>query len=1153
MKRQRCRFSLSKLILWSAALLVAEAVLPARAAAGNLQLFVDQAFVHHYERNSVVIGSCTVNAGPPTKFACPANSFRPGTAGSINGSFGNISNEPHIEFERLEDAQTCLAADPAAIPPGSTDRNFCNSDVFLCASIGYNNTEPGSTDVSLSEMSFELFKFVDGSNPLDPGSTPPLRTFFLDSPGFIPTNCRSGTPPFATPDCPGINGKPVGPLCVLWDGNVNIQGEQGKTNGTYGFRITAKTNVSGASGNITITVTRAYPSGATQEETHAPACTTVGTCFVSQKPISVDVTNIHVVRSSPTVVGSITGVAAQPYNMTYRISKDALVTLKVKETVTAALNVVRDVVPSLPRTGEGTPSGTLLNGDAWNGRHNNGDLVLPGVYLAEFNAVSTDQFGTDTAVPVTRQISIDPLAITDIRVQPLLAGSTSLAVLTYELTEPATVYIDIYSPGTSFTTLNGLNGALDDTGAGKPPKNFTPANGSLLRRIVEQKNSRTPVVSFWDGRDANGKVLDDGDYVFVIYAALPSENGNPFGGTGAKLIWTSLAKSGFLPIIRGFVGVTQISPGPSVIGSSPAVSGLNPFVFRYTLSREGLVNMRILDSSGNNVIKTLVLNQTRPGNFANSEYWDEPTNDAGQWISSGTYLIQLTAADPLLPSKISTVTASFPVDLFRLVDVLTTPLISGNSDFLSISYQPSQPMQVAWNIYPPGTQLLNTNSVWPPCGLLQPGGSCAQIVGPGGAPVGPVYTFNGFKAGRQRYTEFWDGRDSNGLFVQDGSYVFTLTAKSSTTPSYFASDRIFGSVTVSRGQIFFTNFNVAPDVPQLFNSSSTITLHPFTVSYSLSRESSVTVQILNTNVPASVIRTLFAGEVKQGGLLIQDVWDGRDDRGNFPSAGFYNVRAIAQDVASPLSASSTSQLTISYDPLRIYDVAVTPLSSEGGGAQLFYQVSETMKVAVKIFRPGTAFDASGTPSPPEATSLVKRIVGVRPARTEITEFWDGTDLRQSITPEGNYKFKIIGSTDITAIDTITGNVINASALSLDRPIDEIPVIRAGSADPQNDFENNTFAYPNPGNGPTITFSIWTPFQAKVRMNIYTIAGEMILDKDFGEWPAESYVNGQAGFVWNKTNQSGRKVGRGMYLCVIRVEESIGGRNILQSVKRILIP
>lgn len=1112
-------------------LAAAIALFPLRAAAQSVQVFINTAFV-------ASPAVCTTYVGTPTIFRCPL-ADRPGT--------GNISNEPHIEFEE----NGPLRCNALARPSGTIDANFCQDRVFLCTQIGVKSADP-TVSVAIDEISFELFKFQDGSNPLDPASTPPLRTFFIDVPGA------------ATNADPTVPNGGVEAACVMWDGSANIQGEFGKTNGQYGFRVTTKTNQVGNSGNISITATRAYPSGATLDN---------NLDAVSQKPIVVDVTNVHVIRSSPTVVGQITGVAAQPYNFTYRLSKDATMYLTINSSL-PPYEQLRRVVPGLPKVGEGVPQGTLLNGDSWDGRDENGNVLTAGQYLAVFQANSVDQYTKFTGVgannfgdisaATTRQVAIDPLQITDIRVQPLTGGSTSLAVMSYQLTEAATVYIDIYAPGTQFcgagATLTNVPG--DNTSVA-PAKQFGARLGDCagplvapVKSIAEVKTLRSQVISFWDGRDAAGGLVEDGDYVFVIYAALPSQRGFPYlSSTSDRRVWTSIAKIGFLPVLRGLVGITQISPTSTVVGSSPAVAGINPFTFRYTLTRDANVSMKIFNANGNTLVKTLVNNETRPGAFANAEVWTDGTDDSGQVVSSGTYLVQLTAVDPAQPAKVSTTTAMFPVDLFRITDVAVTPLLSGASDNVVLNYQLSQPMFVAWNIYPPGSVIVNSTGAWPPCAAQTPPAACtsASVLTPAPASLqaAPVVTFRGLRPGRLKISEFWDGRDVNGLFVPDGNYIFTLTAQSTTTPKYFATDKVFGNITVARGSIIFTQFNVLPDTPELFNSSNSITLHPFTINYALTRQSSVTIQILNTNIPAGVVRTIVAGAVRPAGLLQTDVWDGRNDTGNFPPSGFYLVRAVAEDVASVLSSGATAQLTIAFDPLRIFDLAITPLRADSGPAVLSYQVSETMKVAIKIYKSGTIFDLAGNPTPPEAQSLVKRIVGVRPARTQINDSWDGTDFKFSLLKDGSYKFKIVGSTDMAAIDDNTGNVLNPAALSLDRLIDEIPLVRNASLSPAEDFINNSFNYPNPVSGESTTFQIYSPFRAVAKMKLFTISGELVLDKNFGEVPP-SFQAGPVTYVWTKINQSGNKVARGLYFAVIRVEETEGGKNILQTVKKVLI-
>ncbi|UPT73068.1 MAG: hypothetical protein M0D55_14335 [Elusimicrobiota bacterium] len=937
--------------------------------------------------------------------------------------------------------------------------------------------------------------------------------------------------------------------------------------------MSVKTNQVGASGNISITATRAYPSGAALDSTGVIPPP-------SQKPIAVDVTNVHVIRSSPSVVGQITGVAAQPYNFTYRLSKDATMYVTINEALPPYIQL-RRVVPGLPKIGEGTPQGTLLNGDSWDGRDENGNVLPAGNYLAVFQANSVDQYTRYTGVgannfgdisnATTRQVAIDPLQITDIRVQPLTGGSTSLAVWSYLLTEAATVYIDVYPPGTQFcpnaanTTLNDVsNSAGDPVGIEPllPAKQFGATLGPCggpnvapLKTIVEVKTLRSQVISFWDGRDMNGALVEDGDYVFVIYASLPSQRGFPYRSSGFdRRVWTQIAKIGFVPVLRGLVGITQVSPTSTVVGSSPAVAGINPYTFRYTLTRDAQVTMKIFNATGNTLVKTLVNQETRAGSFTNQETWFDGTDDTGQVVSSGTYLVQLTAIDPALPNKVSTTTALFPVNMFRITDVAVTPLLAGASDNVVLNYQLSQPMFVAWNIYPAGSVIVQSTATWPPCAAVSPPAACtsASVLTPTGGQAPPVVTFRGLRPGRLKISEFWDGRDVNGLFVPDGNYVFTLTAQSTTTPKYFATDKIFGNITVARGSIIFTTFNVLPDSPQLFNSSNTITLHPFTISYSLTRQSSVTIRILNTNIPPAIVRTIVAGSVRPANLLQTDVWDGRNDSGNFPPAGFYLVRAVAEDVASVLSSGATAQLTIAYDPLRIYDLAITPLRLDSGPGVLSYQVSETMKVAIKIYNAGTVFDLAGNPTPPEAQSLIKRIVGVRPARTQINDSWDGTDFKFSLVKDGSYKFKIVGSTDMAAIDDNTGNVLNPAALSLDRLIDELPVVRNASLTPNEDFINNTFNYPNPVTGESTTFQIYAPFKAKVKMKLHTMSGDLVLDKNFGEVPP-AFQAGPVVYVWRKLNQSGNKVARGMYFAVIRVEETEGGKNVLQTVKKVLIP
>jgi len=1190
----------------------------------------------------------TDSAGGVTQFLCPV-AYQP-TSGTSNGgwswNFGDVSNDPQINFENNYDdglyANRCIG-DPSAAhpfapnaayptltpsyPTGDNGFNVCNSQLYICAQVCGVGAST-STPLAVDSIEFEIFRYVDGANPLDSSTTPPLRTYFVDNPGTITdadasTSCVPQGQPFSNV----VNGVTLNPLpsessvpaaCVLWDGSQAVQGTFGKINGSYGVRVTATTNQQGQSGNVQITSVNAYPMSVTYD-TNANV--------VTQKPITVNVTDVHVINSTPTVVGKITGVAAEPYNFTYRLSKPATMYITINEGVpdpaTGAFVNLRNLlgITGEQEPGEGnlgtTGATPLLDGSSWDGRDNNGNLLPPGVYLAVFQANGTNPYmapyfndlafavplmNGDLSNPTTYTISLDPLQITDIQISPLLGGTTSLAVMSYMLTEPATVYVDIYPPNTQFCSDTTGNPAIQDTNStvtdptvahpAPPAKNLSaslggcstaPPYGALvpvspIRTIQQFQQSRSTVITFWDGRDLNGNYVNDGDYVFAIYGSLPSQRGIAYMNNASDTrIWTSTAKSGFISVVRGLVGVTQISPTSTVIGSSPAVAGLNPFSFSYQISRPATVSLQIFDQTGTNLIATPLSPQAEPGQVTITTIWNgygdgTGTTQNGLVVSSGVYLAQLTVFDPAFPAKVSTTTVLFPVNMFRITDVNTTPLLAVQGDTATLTYQLSQPMFIAWNIYPPGSVVLNSNSQWPPCPTQLPPGPCTsnQVVSSTGGAVSPYITYYGLRPGRLKITESWDGESPSGVIAPDGQYVYVLTAVSTTTPTYFPTDHVYGTVTVARGSVIFNTFNVTPTVPTLYNSSNTITLDPFSVQYTLSYQSSVTISILNTSVPPQTLTTVISGAIRPSGVLNTDVWDGRDLNGNLlpiPISGggtAYIVQAVANYVAAAgLTTPSTAQITVQYDPLRIYDLAVTPIVT-GGAALIAYQVSEPMKVSLKIYQPNTVFDSSGNPSPPDSVSLVKVITGVRPSRTDIKETWDGTNQTGTMVPEGDYKFRLVASTDTNAIDTQTGNVIYPSELADDRLIDDIPVTLGPSANPEGDLTSNSYVYPNPipASASYATFQVWNPFpHAHITLKLYTLSGRLVVANDFGSNLGPSYQAGSTGsanangvynFTWYKNNTAGRGVARGIYYAVIRVEQEQEGTTVLQVVKKALV-
>lgn len=571
------------------------------------------------------------------------------------------------------------------------------------------------------------------------------------------------------------SGKPM-TFCTSWDGSYEIMGEFGKTNGQFGFRANVHTDFPGdgdAIESITIDDTFLYPGDA-------------------QYPIQVDVTNVHTVRATATVVGVVTPVQATPYSIAYRLSKDADVRMQVFDASAAIpytgsdgnatgtfpgasdnsvvdlilkqASVVRHVIDWQPRLGEGMKGSDndkyIVESEQWDGRDDDGRLLPANNYLISIQAKSQDEWpGTDFSRAVTRQISLDPLKLTDIRVQGLNKQSTAYATVRYIPTEGSKVYFEVYSPGTTFDST--YTKGYEATGTAPA---VTPNTGVLVYRSEQQRARALDYPDKWDGlchnasgckipyakgtklpisgtvfdgttctdgtvangncvvTYANGAPLPDGDYVYVLWAEVPYTdvyyNGaacypNPAGCatprtddavtakngtfTGVK---TQRYYTGVLPVERGVVDITIQPVSYSTIGSSPTAYGLDPFLFKYSIAREAVVNAYVKNTAGV-IVKTLTDEggNTNVAQQMNTLSWDG-RDDQGRMVGPGTYLFVVETSDPMFPNSVKTqASAIFPVDLYRVVDVSTTDVYGDSEAKATISYSLSKAMAVQVNVY----------------------------------------------------------------------------------------------------------------------------------------------------------------------------------------------------------------------------------------------------------------------------------------------------------------------------------------------------------------------------------------------------------------------------------------------------------------------
>lgn len=559
------------------------------------------------------------------------------------------------------------------------------------------------------------------------------------------------------------DGQPSGteiPFCAAWDGSYDIAGEFGKSNGDFAFRATVATDFPGdnvAVEKIEFNSTIAYPGE-------------------NQIPIQVDVTNVHTVRSTPTVVGDITAVPAQPYTFAYRLSKDADVRIAIldasnsdntnygatntEDPIKGKPQIVRTLVDWQPRVGEGIKGvesdKQIVESDSWDGRSDSGMLLPAGNYIAAIQAKTQDEWpGIDFSRAVTRQVSLDPLKLTDIAVTGLNKKSTAYASISYVPTEASKVYWNIYTPGTTFD--GGTSGTNTINTNSSQPTGTAPAlvanTGTLVYSSAEDRTSRMNFTSKWDGlcgvktgctrtyakgekmsdgstcpddtckeAFAYGAPMPDGNYVYVLWAEIPY-NGkylNVLGGDGTPSFTANATCSGSgkeinnqcftgvktlsyytgqVAIERGFVDITIQPVSYSTVGSSPTAYGLDPFIFKYSIVREANVVAKVTNSAGVDVkFLTPKTGITQVAQQMNTLSWDG-RDDQGRMVTPGTYMFVVESKDAMFPAVTNKASAVFPVDMYRVVDVATTDVYGDSDAKATISYMLSKAMNVQINIY----------------------------------------------------------------------------------------------------------------------------------------------------------------------------------------------------------------------------------------------------------------------------------------------------------------------------------------------------------------------------------------------------------------------------------------------------------------------
>lgn len=300
-----------------------------------------------------------------------------------------------------------------------------------------------------------------------------------------------------------------------------------------------------------------------------------------------------------------------------------------------------------------------------------------------------------------------------------------------------------------------------------------------------------------------------------------------------------------------------------------------------------------------------------------------------------------------------------------------------------------------------------------------------------------------------------------------------------------------------------------------------------TVSFSLDTPADVTVAItnINTGVQVAQIDQNFATSGAKS-IIWDALWLIGNDLGR-TNDNFQFTIAATTGSASDVKTVLTPLLIRSVD---IHNVSVSP-SFDASRNPTFpylvnYQLAKDAQVTI------TVLNSSG--------SVVRTLLNGKLQLGESTVSthtvtWNGLGDDGRPVPLGIY--------------TVTLDALDPS--NNDRAIQRtrnfaVASLAGANSDPQTLFEQNVFVYPNPIRNAQGIFQFAAVRDgARITLKIYTIAGDLVRDEVFTNLTAGN-INS---FTWNTTNESGNRVGRGLYFYVVREEDPQG---TLQTTKKLVV-